>query len=136
MQHVEAHPRDHCGQPSTQVRDGARVATEEMEPDLLHGILCLGERTEHPISHRPQAGTLRLKLLRQKGVYFHRSHLLVSFCHRNDKRNLADVTGRRSPTVSAPTGRPVKINPKRQTKEITLASQQKVRSYEQGGKRR
>src|SRR5215467_11286206 len=118
MQHVEAHPRDHCCQPSTQVRDGARVATAQMEPDLLHGILCLGERTEHPVGPRPQAGTLRLKLLRQKGVYFHRTHRIVLFCHTSDTATMPCATALRRSRVRAPPARSSTRTPKCATKEI------------------
>jgi len=56
--------------------------------------------TEHPVGHRPQVGTLGLKLLRQPFVFVHRSHSLVSFRHSNDERNLTGVTDSSSGHIS------------------------------------
>src|SRR5262249_9723914 len=59
---------------------------------LLHGVLRLAERAEHPVGHRPQVGPLRLEPLRQLVVLVHRSHSLAPFRHLSDERNPADVT--------------------------------------------
>jgi hypothetical protein len=54
----------------------------------------------------------------QPDVSLHRSHFLVSFCHRNDKGTLADVTGKRTPTHTALIGYPVLVILKRQIGEV------------------
>jgi hypothetical protein len=51
---VQADPRDHRGQPGTEVVDVAGVGPAGPQPRLLHGVVGLGERTEHPVRHGPQ----------------------------------------------------------------------------------
>ena len=69
-QHVKAHPRHDRRQPSSQVLDAARVGAAEAELGLLHGVVRLAQRAEHPVSYRPQVGPIGLEALRQPFVSF------------------------------------------------------------------
>jgi len=57
-QHVEAHARDHGGQPAARIRDVGRVGALELEPGLLHRVVGLGERAEHPIRDAAQVRSM------------------------------------------------------------------------------
>ena len=76
------------------------VGAAEPEPGLLHGVVRLAQRAEHPVGHRPQVGAVGLEPLRQPVVFVHRSHSSVAFRHSSDGRNPADVTARSSVTSS------------------------------------
>jgi len=93
-QHVEAHPRDDRRHPPTQVFDSGRSRPAQAQPRFLHGVFGFADRTEHPVGHRPQVGTLGLEPLRQPVMFFHRSHSLVVVRHSSDVGNPADVTRR------------------------------------------
>src|SRR5258707_228371 len=92
-QHVEADPRDHRRQPSAQVLDAARVGAAEVEPGLLYGVVRLGERAEHPVGHRPQAGAVGLELLRQPFVFVHQFYSFILFSHNSDERDATSSIG-------------------------------------------
>ena len=64
-QHVEADAGGHGGQPAAQVVDVAGLGPAEPEPGLLHGILGLAERAEHPVGHRAQLGAMGLEAICQ-----------------------------------------------------------------------
>ena len=53
-QHVEAHARDDRRQPAAEVLDVGRVGAAEAQPRLLHRVVGLAQRAEHPVGHRPQ----------------------------------------------------------------------------------
>src|SRR6266700_3214446 len=72
------------------VLEGSIVAEGNSAERYGGAICCRHSR----LTCRLQAGTLRLKLLRQPVVCLHWSHFLISFCHRNDKGNPTDVTMR------------------------------------------
>jgi hypothetical protein len=38
-----------------------RVLATQPQPRLLHGVLGLGNRAEHPVGHRPQARPVLLE---------------------------------------------------------------------------
>ena len=67
-QHIQAHSRNDRRQPSSEVLDAARVRAVEPEPGFLYGVVRLVQRTEHPVGHGPQVGTVGLKSLRQPFV--------------------------------------------------------------------
>src|SRR6266700_7079857 len=77
------------------VLEGSIVAEGNSAERYGGAICCRHSR----LTCRLQAGTLRLKLLRQPVVCLHWSHFLISFCHRNDKGNPTDVTRRCSPQL-------------------------------------
>jgi hypothetical protein len=52
-QHVQAHPAYDSGQPTAEVLDVARARPAQPKPGLLHGVIGLGERAEHPEGHGP-----------------------------------------------------------------------------------
>ncbi len=73
-QHLQAFPGDHSGQPSGEVVDIGGVGATEPQPRVLHGVVCLRERAEHPVGHRPQVALLLLEALGQPVGIVHRSH--------------------------------------------------------------
>jgi len=91
-QHVQAHSRDDRCQPSAEIFHAGRIGAAQMEPGLLHRVVRVTQRPEHPIGHCPQAGPVGLELLCQPFVLVHWSHSLVAIRHRGDERNQVDVT--------------------------------------------
>jgi hypothetical protein len=59
---VQAHEAHDRGQPGAQVVDVAGVGSAEPDPGLLHGVVRLGQGSEHPVGHGPQVGAVRLEL--------------------------------------------------------------------------
>ena len=53
--HVEADAGDDRCQPSAKVVDALGSGTAQPEPGLLHGVVGLGGRTEHPVGDAPEA---------------------------------------------------------------------------------
>ena len=86
-QHVEADARDDGRQPAAEVLDAARVGAAEAQPGLLHGVVGLAHRAEHPVGHRAQVGPVGLELLRQVVALVHSSHPFVAFRHSSDEPN-------------------------------------------------
>src|SRR5262249_23768109 len=66
----------------------------EPQPGLLHGVVGLAGRAEHPVRHRPKPRAIRLESLRQP-VAVHRSHSPELFRHSSDGPERARVTERR-----------------------------------------
>jgi hypothetical protein len=91
-QHVQAHPRDHPGQPAAEVVDAAGVGAAEPQPALLDGVVGLGERAEHLVGDRPQPGAVLLEPVGQPVAFVHRSHPSVAVRQSIDGPNPADVT--------------------------------------------
>jgi hypothetical protein len=77
-QHVEGDARDHGPQPGTEVVDVGGVGAAEPQPRLLHGVVGLAQRAEHPVGDGPQCGPVLLEALRQ---LIHRSHSFVASGH-------------------------------------------------------
>jgi len=75
-QHVEADPGGDRRQPATEVLNLAGVRSARPEPRLLHGVVRLAQRAEHPERHRPQVGPVLLEPLRQPLVLAHPVTLL------------------------------------------------------------
>ena len=67
-QHVEAHARDHRREPSAEVVDVVGFGAREPQPCLLHRVLGLAERAQHPVGHTPQVSAMGLESLRQPVV--------------------------------------------------------------------
>ena len=94
-QHVQAHPPDDRGKPPAQVLDAARAGAVEAEPGLLHRVVRLAWRSEHPVGYRPQAGAMFLETARKPVAFVHLSHSSVASGHHSkDQWNPADVTRR------------------------------------------
>ena len=70
-QHVQADPADHGGQPRAQVLELRAIAAAEAKPALLHGILRVGSRAEHPVRDGPQVGAVELELLGERCLLVH-----------------------------------------------------------------
>jgi hypothetical protein len=88
-QHVEADPRRHRRQPAAQIVDTAGVAAAEPQPRFLHGILCLGGRTQHAVGHPSQMGPVGLEAFGQKSLLVHR--------HTLSSRSVNTMTARTGP---------------------------------------
>ena len=84
---VDMHARDHRRQPPPHVLDATRVGAGEAQPRLLHGVLGVAQRAEHPVRHPSQALAVLLEPLRQP-VALVDSHILSS-------RSVTRVTDRR-----------------------------------------
>src|SRR6202046_5712134 len=80
-QHVQANASDDCRQPSAEIFDVAGIGAVEPQPCFLDRIVCLIQRAEHPVGHRPQVTSVFLKFLCQPILFFHRSHSLVALRH-------------------------------------------------------
>jgi len=70
-QDVQAHAGDDRGQPPGQVVHTGRVRAVQPQPRLLHGVLGLARRTEHPVRHGPQARAVGLEPRRQGSAVLH-----------------------------------------------------------------
>jgi hypothetical protein len=70
-QHVQADPRDDRGEPRPQVLDVGVLGAAEPQPGLLHGVVGLVHRAEHPVGHSPQLGPVGLEPLRQPVALVH-----------------------------------------------------------------
>ena len=57
------------------------VGAAEAQPGLLDGVVGLAQRAEHPVGHRPQAGSVLLEALRQPVALIHRSRSSVASGH-------------------------------------------------------
>ena len=75
------------------------VAAAEAHPGLLHRVVGLAERAEHPVGDRAQVSAVLLELPGQELVVVHRSHLLALVGHRLDPPTTAGVTGEEAPSM-------------------------------------
>ena len=64
-QQVEADPADHGGQPAAQVVHRAGVRPGHPQPGLLHGVVRLGRRAQHPVRDPAQVCAVVLELVGQ-----------------------------------------------------------------------
>ena len=96
-QHVQADPRDDGGQPAAEVLDLVRVGAAEPQPGLLHGVVGLGHRAQHPVGDRPQARPVLLEPLGQPVLLAHpvtSSALAAGHTHERTRcETRRDVTG-------------------------------------------
>jgi hypothetical protein len=65
--------RDDRCQPAAEVFDLARIRAAQLQPRVLDGVVGLGQRAEHPVGHRAQAGPVFLEARRQPLVLVHLS---------------------------------------------------------------
>ena len=76
-EHVQRDARDHCRQPCSEVLDLAPIGAAEPYPGILHGVVGLAERPEHPVGHRAQMRPLLLELLGKPFLLIHVTSLRV-----------------------------------------------------------
>jgi hypothetical protein len=76
-QHVEAHARHHSRQPTTEVLDAVGVGAAESQPRVLHRVVGLAQRTEHPVRDRAQVGAVLFESGSQEFLFVHR-HIPLS----------------------------------------------------------
>ena len=91
-QHVEAHAGDDGRQPAAEVGDRVRVGAAQAQPRLLHGVVGLAQRAEHPVGDRAQVRAVLLELLGLALRARPRSHPPVAVRHSSDEPTAADVT--------------------------------------------
>jgi hypothetical protein len=72
-QHVERHAADGGDEPGLEVVDRVGVRAAEPDPRLLHGVVGLARRAEHPVRDRAHPGPVLLEPLCQPVVFVHRS---------------------------------------------------------------
>jgi hypothetical protein len=68
---VEGDAADHRGQPGPQVVDLVGVGAAQPQPGLLHRIVGLARRAQHPVGHGVQVGTVVLKALCEELLIAH-----------------------------------------------------------------
>ena len=88
----------------------ARVGAAEPQPGLLHGVVGLAERAEHPVGDRPQVAAVLLEALGEL-VLVHGCHIPPSAVSMHDPRTTADVTHRRRATMEARMPNPAIVVP-------------------------
>ena len=60
-EHVEAHARNHRGEPATEVVHFAGFGPRDPQPRLLHGVFGVGHRAQQAVRDRTQTGPVLLK---------------------------------------------------------------------------
>ncbi|SLH03084.1 Uncharacterised protein [Mycobacteroides abscessus subsp. abscessus] len=70
-QHIQADPAHHGGQPAAEIIDIAGIGAGQPQPRLLHGIVGIGERAEHPVGDRPQMGAVLFETVGQVLLIVH-----------------------------------------------------------------
>jgi hypothetical protein len=87
-EHVQRDPGDNGRQPGAEVLEPARVGAVEPEPRLLHRVVRLAQRAEHPIGDRPQAGAVLLESFCEPLSLVHRSRSSVASGHTEKTRDV------------------------------------------------
>jgi hypothetical protein len=77
-QHVQAHPGGDRGQPRAEVRHVRRARPVQPEPGVLHRVVGILQRAEHPVGHGAQVSSMLLEAFRRPLVLVHRSHPRVA----------------------------------------------------------
>jgi hypothetical protein len=80
-QHVQRHAPDDGGQPGAEVLDVAGVRAAEPQPRFLNGVVCLAQRAQHPVGHRPEPGAALLESFRHPVALIHWSQPSVASGH-------------------------------------------------------
>jgi len=83
-QHVQALPRHDRGEPAGDVVHVLARGARDSQPSLLHRVLGLGERAQHPVGQRLQPGSLLLETLSPELFVLHVSHPLDPAGHFYD----------------------------------------------------
>jgi hypothetical protein len=76
-EHVEADATHHRRQPAAEVDERVGVGAAQAEPRLLHRVLGLADRAEHPVRDRVQVRSMVFELLREPLTIVH-GHILSS----------------------------------------------------------
>lgn len=92
--HVEAHASDDRRQPSCKVLDVGTICVAQAKPGFLNGVVRLGQRSQHPVGHGPQARPVLLEPLREPLALIHVSHPSFYKGHHYDQGEPTDVTRR------------------------------------------
>jgi hypothetical protein len=93
-EHVQRHAGGGGRQPSAEVPHLARVGAAEPQPGVLHGVVGLAQRAEHPVGHGPQLRPVLLKALGQPFLVIQSGHNAPSRrVIAVDPRSPGDVTG-------------------------------------------
>jgi hypothetical protein len=125
-QHLEALPADDGGQPSGQVLDPRGVGRAEPQPRVLHRVVGLRLRPEHPVGDRPQASPLLLEPRGQPVSLVHRSHCPASVVHsRSEPPPRPDVTAsysafRATPRIRGATGQRKASGGNRKPRQLSM----------------
>jgi hypothetical protein len=82
-QHVQADPRDDRGQPAAEVLDVLRAGAAHPQPAVLHRVVRLRQRPEHPVGDRAQVRAVLLEPGREPLVLVHVSHLPLAGCQNS-----------------------------------------------------
>src|SRR5690606_7164636 len=90
-QRVQAHPPHHRRQPGAEVVDPVAAGAAEPQPRLLHGVVGLGERPQHPVRDRLQLRAVLFEPLGQKVALVHPVPF-VRLGHTTDGTGAPDVT--------------------------------------------
>ena len=77
-EHVQRDPSDDGRQPGVEVLEPACVGAVKPEPRLLHRVVRLAQRAEHPIGHRAETGSAFLESFCQPLSLVHRSRSSVA----------------------------------------------------------
>ena len=109
-QHVEGDPGDDRGEPSAQVVDPVNPRSAEPDPGVLHRIVGLGQRAQHPVRDRPKVRPVLLEAFGQPlllvPVVAHVAHPVAVCGFRSyDTARDRDVTGvHREVSLKTPRG--------------------------------
>jgi hypothetical protein len=79
-QHVQADPGHDRGEPPAQVLHLVPAGPAQPQPGVLHGVVGLGERAQHPVGDCPQVAPVLFELFGQPLVFVHMSHPRVARC--------------------------------------------------------
>jgi hypothetical protein len=78
-QRIQADAPDDGRKPAVQILDCAGLGAAQPKPRLLHGVLGLAHRAEHPVRDPPQVWSRRFELVHQPLSLVH-GHILSSGC--------------------------------------------------------
>ena len=70
-QHVERHACDDGREPTREVGDRLRVRATQPQPRLLHSVVGIADRAQHPVGDRTQPSAMALELPGQQIVIAH-----------------------------------------------------------------
>ena len=96
FQHVQANPGHNRSQPPGRILHLTAVGPADPQPRLLHRVLGITARAEHPVSQRHQPAPVLGESMRQPVVLGHRSRSSVPPVISVDRRDGPDVTAGRS----------------------------------------
>src|SRR5262249_15141009 len=83
-ENTKADPRNDCCQPAAEVLDHSRVRPAQANPGLLHRVVGLGERPEHPVGDSAEVPAVLLEALRQPRA--------LADCHISSSNPVIEMT--------------------------------------------